>query len=179
MKLFKERTQCVIDQYSKYEVPGGQKLNGANTVGENIADIGGVKLALAGYRALRSSAPETVVADGFTEDQQFFLSFGQAWCAKMRPGLREADGDGQRALACEVARRWRALGDAGVLEGVPLQGRREDAAGEVSASSGELVAGSRRCSLIAITRAVGSALPSTLAIISPSGRRGLRLSISA
>ena len=74
----------MIDQYTKYQV-SGQNLNGANTVGENIADIGGVKLALAGYRALRSSAADTVVADGFTEDQQFFLGYGQAWCAKARP----------------------------------------------------------------------------------------------
>jgi predicted metalloendopeptidase len=81
---FKQRTQCVIDQYSAYDVLGG-KVNGANTVGENIADIGGVKLALAGYRGLRAAAPDTVVADGFTEDQQFFLGYGQAWCAKMRP----------------------------------------------------------------------------------------------
>ena len=86
---FKARTQCVIDQYSKYEVAGGTKVNGANTVGENIADIGGVKLALAGYRALRASAPDTVVADGFTEDQQFFLGFGQAWCAKIRPDFEK------------------------------------------------------------------------------------------
>ncbi|MEO8552076.1 MAG: M13 family metallopeptidase, partial [Kofleriaceae bacterium] len=84
-KAFKSRTQCVIDQYSQYDVVGGGHLNGANTVGENIADIGGVKLALRGYRALRASAPDAVVADGFTEDQQFFLGFGQAWCAKMRP----------------------------------------------------------------------------------------------
>jgi predicted metalloendopeptidase len=83
-KQFKQRTQCVIDQYSKYQI-SGVNLNGANTVGENIADIGGVKLALAGYRALRSSAADTVVADGFTEDQQFFLGYGQAWCAKARP----------------------------------------------------------------------------------------------
>ncbi|HUJ63540.1 MAG TPA: M13 family metallopeptidase [Kofleriaceae bacterium] len=82
---FKQRTQCVIDQYSGYGVAGGGKVNGANTVGENIADIGGVKLALAAYRSLRASAPDTVVADGFTEDQQFFLAFGQAWCTKMRP----------------------------------------------------------------------------------------------
>lgn len=88
-KEFKGRTQCVIDQYSKYEVVGGGKVNGANTVGENIADIGGVKLALAGYRALRSSAADTVVADGFTEDQQFFLGFGQAWCAKFRPDFEK------------------------------------------------------------------------------------------
>ncbi len=84
-KEFKGRTQCVIDQYNQYDVVGGGKLNGANTVGENIADIGGVKLALEAYRSLRASAPDTVVADGFTEDQQFFLSVGQAWCNKMRP----------------------------------------------------------------------------------------------
>lgn len=84
-KEFKQRTKCVVDQYSNYEIAGGGKLNGANTVGENIADIGGVKLALSAYRSLRSSAPDAVVADGFTEDQQFFLGFGQAWCAKMRP----------------------------------------------------------------------------------------------
>jgi putative endopeptidase len=83
-KQFKARTQCVIDQYSEYEF-GGAKVNGKLTTGENIADIGGLKLALAGYRALRSSAPDTDVADGFTEDQQFFLSFGQTWCAKYRP----------------------------------------------------------------------------------------------
>jgi predicted metalloendopeptidase len=83
-KLFKQRTQCVIDQYSGYEI-SGVKLNGANTVGENIADIGGVKLAYSAYHALRATAPDTVVADGFTEDQQFFLGFGQAWCAKAKP----------------------------------------------------------------------------------------------
>jgi putative endopeptidase len=86
---FKARTQCVVDQYNQYEVSGGGHLSGANTLGENIADIGGVKLALAGYRALRASAPDTVVADGFTEDQQFFLGFGQAWCAKMRPDFEK------------------------------------------------------------------------------------------
>ena len=88
-KQFKQRTQCVIEQYNQYDVIGGGKLNGANTVGENIADIGGVKLALAGYRALRAPAPDTVVADGFTEDQQFFLGFGQAWCTKMRPDFEK------------------------------------------------------------------------------------------
>ena len=82
---FVDRTRCVIDQYSKYQIAGGAAINGANTVGENIADIGGVKLALAGYRALRSGARNQTVADGFSEDQQFFLGFGQSWCAKVRP----------------------------------------------------------------------------------------------
>jgi len=82
---FKTRTQCVIDQYNRFEVGDRTKVNGANTVGENIADLGGVKLALAAYRQLRSSAADTAIADGFTEDQQFFLAFGQAWCTKLRP----------------------------------------------------------------------------------------------
>lgn len=83
-KQFKQRTHCVIDQYGSYDA-AGTKLNGKLTVGENVADIGGVKLALAAYRSLRADAPSTDVADGFTEDQQFFLSFAQAWCSKARP----------------------------------------------------------------------------------------------
>jgi predicted metalloendopeptidase len=88
-KQFKARTQCVIDQYSSYKVDDKTKVNGANTVGENIADIGGVKLALSAYRQLRAPAPDTVIADGFTEDQQFFLAYGQNWCAKLRPDFEK------------------------------------------------------------------------------------------
>jgi putative endopeptidase len=83
-KQFKARTQCVVDQYSGYE-SSGKRLDGAHTQGENIADIGGIKLAFSALHALRASSPDTVVADGFTEDQQFFLSFGQAWCQKAKP----------------------------------------------------------------------------------------------
>jgi putative endopeptidase len=81
---FKSRTQCVDDQYSAYEVLPGAKINGKLTLGENIADAGGVKLAFRAYRSMRKDAPEEQVADGFTEDQQFFISTGQIWCAKYR-----------------------------------------------------------------------------------------------
>jgi putative endopeptidase len=103
---FKQRTQCVIEQYSAYEVAGGARLDGAHAVGENIADIGGVKLALAAYRQLRSAAPETVIADGFTEDQQFFLGFGQAMCAKMRPETEKL----LAAVDVHAPPRWRVNG---------------------------------------------------------------------
>jgi putative endopeptidase len=83
-KQFKARTQCVVDQYAGYE-SSGKRLDGSHTLGENIADIGGIKLAFAALHALRASSPDTVVADGFTEDQQFFLSFGQVWCQKAKP----------------------------------------------------------------------------------------------
>ncbi|HEY4244904.1 MAG TPA: M13 family metallopeptidase [Kofleriaceae bacterium] len=105
-KRFKARTQCVIDQYGTYEVSDHVKLNGANTVGENIADIGGVKLAFTAYRSLRSSSPNTVVADGFTEDQQFFLGFGQAWCAKMRPDFEKM----LASIDVHSPARWRVDG---------------------------------------------------------------------
>ncbi|APR80935.1 Metallopeptidase [Minicystis rosea] len=79
---FKGKTDCVSDQYGGYETLPGVKLNGKLTLGENIADGGGVKLAFHAYRAMRKDAPEVVKAGGFTEDQQFFLGVGQAWCFK-------------------------------------------------------------------------------------------------
>jgi len=83
-KRFEAKNQCVVDQYSAYEALPGAKVNGKLTLGENIADIGGLKLAFRAYRALRNGAGQRVVADGFDEDQQFFLSFGQSQCTKWR-----------------------------------------------------------------------------------------------
>jgi putative endopeptidase len=81
---FRQRTRCVSQQYSRYEPQPGAKVNGDLTLGENIADLGGVKLAFQAYRAMRKGAAP-VTAGGFSEDQQFFLAMGQAWCAKARP----------------------------------------------------------------------------------------------
>jgi putative endopeptidase len=81
---FVAKTSCVDSQYSAYEALPGVRVNGKLTLGENIADMGGVKLAFQAYRAIRAAAPETTVADGFTEDQQFFLATGQIWCSKYR-----------------------------------------------------------------------------------------------
>ena len=84
---FMQKAQCVVEQYESYEPIEGHNLNGKLTLGENIADLGGVKLAFQAYRLLREERVQSeppVVADGFDEDQQFFLAVGQAWCAKMR-----------------------------------------------------------------------------------------------
>ncbi len=83
-KSFDERAACVANQYDRYEPLPGVHLNGKLTLGENIADIGGIKLAFRAYQAMRAAAPEEEIADGYTEDQQFFLSVGQAWCTKAR-----------------------------------------------------------------------------------------------
>ncbi len=82
---FEAKGTCVADQYSTFEALPKQFVNGRLTLGEDIADLGGVKTAFHAYRALRAGAAKQYVADGFTEDQQFFLAVGQAWCSKERP----------------------------------------------------------------------------------------------
>jgi putative endopeptidase len=84
LKKFEEKGECVIKQYESYEPLEGLHLNGKLTLGENIADMGGVKLAFMAYHEMLSSAATQLVADGYNQDQQFFLAVGQAWCSKAR-----------------------------------------------------------------------------------------------
>jgi putative endopeptidase len=81
---FDAKGKCVADEYGSFEALPKQFVNGRLTLGEDIADLGGVKMAFHAYRALRKDAAKHYVADGFTEDQQFFLAVGQAWCSKDR-----------------------------------------------------------------------------------------------
>ncbi|HEY0253352.1 MAG TPA: M13 family metallopeptidase, partial [Kofleriaceae bacterium] len=84
-KAFDVKGQCVADQYSTFEAMPKQFVNGKLTLGENIADLGGIKMAFHAYKNLRKDADKQFVADGFTEDQQFFLGAAQIWCGKDRP----------------------------------------------------------------------------------------------
>jgi len=81
---FEAKGKCLAEMYDSFEALPKQFVNGQLTLGENIADLGGVKMAFKAYRALRQNAARVVVADGFTEDQQFFLGVAQAWCNKVR-----------------------------------------------------------------------------------------------
>ncbi|MEP6535239.1 MAG: M13 family metallopeptidase [Bryobacteraceae bacterium] len=77
-KEFKERASCVDRQYSGYAV-GDLKLNGKLTLGENVADNGGLRIA---YMALMDTLANKTVPkmDGFTPEQRLFLGWGQIWC---------------------------------------------------------------------------------------------------
>jgi putative endopeptidase len=86
---FEERGACLAGQYGAFEAIPGGFVNGRLTLGENIADLGGVKMAFAAYRAMRRDAAKVHVADGFTEDQQFFLATAQMWCHHGRPADAE------------------------------------------------------------------------------------------
>jgi putative endopeptidase len=85
-KKFNERTTCVADEYSGFEVAPGQNQNGKLTLGENTADNGGIRIA---FRALQEVLAKQGVNDldaqqdvisGYTPAQRFFLAFGQVWC---------------------------------------------------------------------------------------------------
>jgi endothelin-converting enzyme/putative endopeptidase len=81
---FEARADCLRDQYGAYTVLDGVHVNGKLTAGENIADLGGMKLA---WRAFQASRAERVDPGPYTvpEDKQFFIGYGQAWCRNLRP----------------------------------------------------------------------------------------------
>lgn len=81
MKNFQERTQKLIDCFNSYEALPGIFVNGALTIGENIADLGGLKIAYYAYeRSLQGKTRENI--NGFNPEQRFFVAYGQIWCTK-------------------------------------------------------------------------------------------------
>ena len=82
-KKFDARAAMLGKQYDAYEPLPGVHVNGALTMGENIADLGGLALALEAYRASLGGNPSPVL-DGVTGDQRVFLGWAQAWCGKSR-----------------------------------------------------------------------------------------------
>ena len=86
-EAFTQRAACLVRQFDAYVAVGDQHVNGKLTLGENIADQGGLKLAYAAYRGTRGSATITAQTGTFTAEQQFFISFAQSWCTKRRPDL--------------------------------------------------------------------------------------------
>jgi len=83
---FEERAQCVDDLYSSYEVQPGVHLNGKLTMGENIADLGGIKQAYIAYQGWKKEhGTPKVDVPGITDDQLVFLGYAQAWCTVTTP----------------------------------------------------------------------------------------------
>ena len=83
-KKFTERAQVMIDQYEQYYPLGdSMHINGKLTLGENIADLGGLTIA---YKAYKKSlkGKEAPVIDGYTGDQRFFMGIAQVWRNKYR-----------------------------------------------------------------------------------------------
>jgi endothelin-converting enzyme/putative endopeptidase len=84
---FEERARCVADLFDSYEVEPGLHLNGKQTLGEDIADLGGLKEAYRAYKAWEGAQakPPASPVPGLDNDQLFFVAFAQPWCELITP----------------------------------------------------------------------------------------------
>jgi putative endopeptidase len=87
LKAFKERAQCVVDQFNSFEVEKGLNENGKLVAGESIADLGGLVVAYAAFQKAMEGKPRVTI-DGFTPEQRFFLGYARGWATNMRPELQ-------------------------------------------------------------------------------------------
>jgi putative endopeptidase len=104
-KAFDQRARLVQKQFDSYVVLDSLHVNGKLTLGEDIADLGGLKIA---YEALERSfsGKRPASIDGFTPEQRFFLSWAQVWRTKDRP-----EAERQQVLTDPHApARWRVNG---------------------------------------------------------------------
>ncbi len=83
---FNSRARKVADLYSSIKVIDGMKVNGKLTLGENIADIGGIRIAYdALQKSLKRDPEKRKLVDGFTPEQIFFIAWAQLWKGRTRP----------------------------------------------------------------------------------------------
>ena len=84
-KGFEERAACVVGQYDAYVPIDDLHVNGKLTLGENLADLGGISLA---YQAAMADAEASKTGSaGFTPQQSFFYAYAQSWCSNQRPEM--------------------------------------------------------------------------------------------
>lgn len=102
---FKEKTKVMEDYFNKIEVLPGLMANGKLTLGENIADHGGLKISFQAYKNATKNAPlETI--DGLTPDQRFFIAYATLWAGNVRDEyIRMATKSDPHSLG-----RWRVNG---------------------------------------------------------------------
>jgi putative endopeptidase len=81
---FKTRADQVVAQYNAFTVVDTLHVNGKLTLGENLADLGGLNIAYEAFKRTKEGQSNTKI-DGFTPDQRFFLSWAQVWRGSQRP----------------------------------------------------------------------------------------------
>jgi putative endopeptidase len=90
-KQFTERADCVVNEFNGFVAVDDLHVNGKLTLGENLADLGGLKLAFLAYLDRAQKGGVDLQQKGsaeygdLTPDQQFFVAFGQHWCENIRP----------------------------------------------------------------------------------------------
>jgi putative endopeptidase len=109
---FEQRANVVVAQYGGYVAIDTMHINGRLTLGENLADIGGLTVAYDAWHLALQGKPAPATVDGFTPDQRFFLAFANFWRQKTRP-------EAQRMYLVSnphSPERWRVNGTVSNLE---------------------------------------------------------------
>lgn len=83
-KNFHAKAEKVVNQFNAYEALDSLYVNGKLTLGENIADLGGISISYDAYQK-SLAGKERITIDGFTPEQRFFISYGQVWKSNSRP----------------------------------------------------------------------------------------------
>jgi putative endopeptidase len=82
---FHARSRRLVEQFNQYEAIDGLRVNGELSLGENIADLGGVSIAFEALQRSMDGQPRPEKIDGFTPEQRFFLAWAQAWRTNWQP----------------------------------------------------------------------------------------------
>lgn len=85
LKKFRARGACVVKQFDNYPVEPGVNHNGRLVLGESIGDLAGAKIAYRAFKISQRGKPAAPSVDGFTQDQQFFIAWGQFRGDAVRP----------------------------------------------------------------------------------------------
>jgi predicted metalloendopeptidase len=104
-KRFEARADHIVKQYDAFEPLPGLRINGKLTLGENIADIGGLRVSYEAFK-LATKGKQLKAVNGFTPDQRFFLAFAQGWRTNQRPEQLKL----QVTTDVHSPVRWRVLG---------------------------------------------------------------------
>ncbi len=104
-KKFQVRAELVAKQYDAYAPLPGLHINGQQTLGENIADVGGLRISYEAFK-LATAGKQRSSIDGFTLDQRFFIAFAQGWRTNQRPEQLRL----QVTSDMHSPVRWRVLG---------------------------------------------------------------------
>ena len=83
-EIFKEKAQLIVDHFNKIEVAPGVFANGEFTLGENIADNGGLNVSYTAFQKAKKDGQINGEMDGFTPEQRFFLAYAAVWAANIR-----------------------------------------------------------------------------------------------
>jgi putative endopeptidase len=85
LQKFKEKQKLIIAQYNAYTILDSLHLNGTLTIGENIADLGGVNIAYEAFQIYQQKSGKQPTVDDFTPEQRFFIAWTQIWRQNKTP----------------------------------------------------------------------------------------------